>query len=252
MNRIHLVVVGRNNVKFARMNIGGIFGQDTDKITRVTWIDDASIDGTVLSLGHIVRNPPPNVTCQMNTKRLGGLANLLSAVNDSDDDEIIVHWDADDFFASPFVLERIAREYEDPNCWMTYGGYLTWPSFRVGIKGPYPLNVIANNSFRESAWVCEPPRSFRAGLAKKVPVPHLMDDRHDGSMISYYESAWDFALYISMLELAGEHSRYIPDVLYLYNERNPASDWVARPQEQQDNGNRIRTLPRLTPLVTLK
>ncbi len=40
----------------------------------------------------------------------------------------------------------------------------------------------------------------------------------------YLPMAGDVALIIPLLEMAGEHVRYIDEVLYLYNRINPISD----------------------------
>lgn len=252
---IHLVVTGRNNQDFARFNLAGIAGQvlPDDVRLRVTWIDDASDDLTrdrVAGLSDFLeqdaRSPvdfSPRFSPRWRSLRQGGLCNILDAVRHSHPQEVIVTWDADDFFASPFAIARIAQEYRDPKCWFTYGGYRTFPLFTTDIRGPYSPGVIASNSFRSADWVCEPPRSFKQFLLDKVPPYYLRDA--DGKLL---DVAYDFALYMSLMELAGSHIRYIPDVLYLYNEGNPLSDWRLRAEKQRANGAMVRKTPRLTPL----
>ncbi len=251
--RLHLIVVGRNNQQWAAMNLGGIAGQlqPEDVDVRTTWIDDASDDKTVevaqhmsapmmLSSNYGVGRNGFNLVA--NTHRLGGLSNILvAAMKDSDPDEVVITWDADDFFASPHAFQRIAQEYRDPNCWMTYGGYRTFPAFERGLpEGGYQEGWIP---LRRSEWRCEPPRSFYAGLLKHVPHEYLSGP--DGKLL---EVAWDFALYMALMERAGAHLRYIPDVLYLYNETNPLSDFRTRREMLISTGEQVRAMIPLEPL----
>lgn len=248
--KLHLVVVGRNNQQWAAMNIGGIFGQlGADASVRTTWIDDASDDMTtdlVRPLAGLM-NMGADFKLIANPVRCGGLSNILvAAMKDSDPDEIVITWDADDFFASPHVFQRIAQEYRDPECWMTYGGYRTFPAFERGLpEGGYGriAGTVAASGLRNSPWHCEPPRSFYAGMLKHVPPAYLSDP--EGRL---YDVAWDFALYMALMERAGTHLRYIPDVLYLYNETNPLSDFRTRREMLLSTGNQVRSMIPLEPL----
>jgi hypothetical protein len=40
----------------------------------------------------------------------------------------------------------------------------------------------------------------------------------------FYQMTWDKAMMIPMIEMAGERYKYIPEVLYVYNNSNPIND----------------------------
>lgn len=245
MRPIHLIVVGRNTRPWAATNMVGIATQEYRGPWRCTWIDDASTDGTAEVAHAYAQRSTADIKVLHNETRQGGIANLYGAVQASDDNEIIVHWDADDFFMGCNTLATIARTYDDPACWMTYGSYLRWPSFEEGIKGPYPAEVISHNAFRTATWLCEPPRSFLAKLFKNLDVADLQTDG------KWIETAWDFAMYMPLMELAGQHMRHITVPMYLYNESNPLSDWCTRAEEQYRQGEATRRRPWKQPLERL-
>jgi glycosyltransferase involved in cell wall biosynthesis len=246
MRPIHLIVVGRNTQPWTATNMVGITSQDYRGPWRCTWIDDASTDGTAGMALSFARRSNIDIKVLHNEIRQGGMANLYNAIHASDDSEVIVHWDADDFFMGCSALSTIARAYEDPETWMTYGSYLRWPSFEEGIKGPYSRDVITHNAFRTATWLCEPPRSFLTGLFKHLLPQDLQTD--EGKWI---ETAWDFAMYMPLMELAGEHLKHISVPMYLYNESNPLSDWCTRAEEQYQQGEATRRRAWKQPLERL-
>ena len=52
--------------------------------------------------------------------------------------------------------------------------------------------------------------------------------------------AWDWAFLYPMLEMAGTHTLFIPEVLYIYNQQNPLSDYKTDATLQQQLSNYIR------------
>ena len=67
-------------------------------------------------------------------------------------------------------------------------------------------------------------------------VPDLINDETG----TFYDKAWDMAMQFPMLEMcapaypgAVNHSRYIEDILYMYNFDNPISDYQDSGREEQ-------------------
>ena len=52
--------------------------------------------------------------------------------------------------------------------------------------------------------------------------------------------AYDQAIMLPLLELAGERARYIPEVLHVYNKENPLNIDKNKAQEQYDLAQKIR------------
>jgi glycosyltransferase involved in cell wall biosynthesis len=245
---MHVVVTGRNNIEWCDLNVYSIAAQRYGRL-RVTYFDDASTDGTGDRVADLVERLGLGGAWRVvrNTERVGGVANVVAGVLHEPaggEDDVCVLLDGDDFLATPRALARIAAEYRDPATWLTFGGYRTWPHFEGGIVGPYPGDVIAGNGFRRAAWRAAPPRSFRRWLFRQIPDAALRDD--DGR---YWEMAWDQGVTLPLLELAGTHSVYIPDVLYLYNTSNPDSDHHRRLAEQAAAAERVRRRPPLAPVA---
>jgi hypothetical protein len=63
-------------------------------------------------------------------------------------------------------------------------------------------------------------RTWKSWLWKKIKEEDLKDVSGN-----YWSVAGDLSFMFPMLEMSGEnHFKYIPDVLYIYNESNPLND----------------------------
>lgn len=229
---IHVVTVGRNCAAFAERNLFGLLNQDVPE-WRCVWVDDASTDGTA---DLVERTKDQRVTLIRNPERLGAFANRNLAIALAQPDDIIVLWDADDFYESPRALSRIAAEYADPECWLTYGHFRTWPGGHTW-GGDYDPETHAARSYRRRQLRAFHPQTFRAWLYGLLEPADKLDD--DGRP---WQLATDAAVMIPLLEMAGpEHSRHIPDTLYLYNSAHPATCWNSAREQQLAAGQRLRS-----------
>jgi glycosyltransferase involved in cell wall biosynthesis len=137
--------------------------------------------------------------------------------------DVIVWLDLDDQLA-PNALETLAAAYQDPNCWLTYGGYTD--SFGNTYTGRmYPLDPTL--PARQQDWKFIPLRSFRRELYEKLTDSDLFP-----AVAEVYPDA--SALYC-LMELAGaDHCRSIDASLYLYNCSNPLNVTKRFPEAQRD------------------
>jgi hypothetical protein len=244
---VHLVVTHRNKSERTLWNLSSIVGQDYDQL-RVSYIDDAShaahrsqVSDVLDALSPLCRH---RIEPDFYRKRRGVIKNILTALEDTKNDEVVVLLDGDDAFSHPGAISRIAREYIDPDCWMTYGGFLAWPEYKTVYDGAYDPECIRQNLFRKWFWRCAPPRSFRMGLLRKIPPEYHLDQ--DGT---HWELANDQGLLLPALELAGSHIRHIPDVLYLYDLWNWRTPTTEQSCALADAVDRIRARPALHPLT---
>lgn len=157
-----------------------------------------------------------------------------------DDDEIILTLDGDDWLAHINVLNKLNDVYCDENVWMTYGQYRNYPGSEIGIAKQIPSEVIANNSFRQYDWCSSHLRTFYTWLFKQIKVDDL---KYDGKFMT---SAWDATIMYPQLEMAGMHSKFISDVLYIYNLENPLNDHKVDVAIQQWFDHYCRTMPKYT------
>jgi hypothetical protein len=241
-----VVVPSFANAPWCQANLDSILSQVYGRY-RVAYVDDASPDGTAdLVTAHVAaRGAAHRVSLIRNSTRVGALANIDRVVRALDPGEIVVLVDGDDALAHPGVLRTINAVYQDPDVWLSYGRYRTTPGGQEGFAAPVPAEVIRNNAFRDSPWVTTHLRTFYAGLYQRIAVADLQEGD------TFFSMAWDLAIMLPMLEMAGERIRFVPEVLYLYNRANPLNDDKVDPQRQLAIAAAIRRRPRYPRLAAL-
>lgn len=240
---ITIVIPSYKNKQWYQRNLDSVFAQNYHNY-RIIYIDDASPDST----GELVKayvaekNEQKRVTLIQNPTRVGALANLYKAIWMCAPNEIVANLDGDDWFYDDHVLEKLNAAYSDPDVWMTYGQFIYYPSNIVGFAEAVPNDVIQNNAFREHSRGTTALRTFYAGLFHKIKI----DDLLYGD--AFFPSAWDLAMMWPILEMAGFHSRFIPDVCYVYNIDNPINDFKTDLNLQQNLDWVTRHMPRYSPV----
>jgi hypothetical protein len=107
----------------------------------------------------------------------------------------------------PNAIETIAKVYEDPNVWLTYGNYIDNEG-RVFFD---ENNIeFETENFRQEPWKFIPLRTFRRELYEKLTNKDLF--------VPDTPVYPDANMLYCLLEMAGkEHIKAIPEVLYKYN-----------------------------------
>jgi glycosyltransferase involved in cell wall biosynthesis len=214
-----IIIPSYNNEDWYAFNLDSVLHQKY-KNYRVIYLDDASTDGTgsLVSQYLLENDPEHRVTLIQNIERRGALANIYRGVWMCEPSDIVVTVDGDDWLSNDEVLETLNKVYADPAIWMTYGQHTSFPEGSGFIAKEIPHWVIESNSFRYYDWCATHLRTFYAGLFQKIDKEDLL---YEGN---FYPSAGDIASTFPMLEMSGSHSRFIPDVLYVYNVATPLSD----------------------------
>lgn len=218
---IAVVIPSYKNEKYIVENLDSVLKQKYPKF-EIIYVDDNSPDKTGQMADEYVRkyNLQGKMRVIHNTQRKGALQNLYDTIHTIDDHKVVVCVDGDDTLISDLVLERIAQEYKNGQIWMTYGQYLNYPMCTLGICAEIPRKVSLNNAFRKHTFVASHPRTFYAGLFKKIKKEDLM---HEGS---FFAMAWDLAMMFPMLEMSAyDHFKFIDTPLYKYNHENPINDY---------------------------
>lgn len=79
-------------------------------------------------------------------------------------------------------------------------------------------------------------RTWKSWLWKKIELEDLKDEKGN-----YWNVAGDLAFMFPMLEMSGEeHYRFLPDILYIYNESNPLNDHKVNMANVTQTVNKIR------------
>ena len=196
-------------------------------------VDDASTDNTV----RIIRKHlPSKMTFLRNIKNIGSVANQVKVISGFDDEDIIVKVDGDDWLTHENALKILASYYEDSNTWMTYGSLVT----SSGKRGVNAKPVPKDFDFRRGPWVMSHLRSFKYFLWKNILIEDLISNETN----DFYETSEDCAIMKPMAEMAGwEHIKYIPEMLYTYNMKNPLRDGRVHRLLQAKRGGEIHRSP---------
>ena len=234
---IVVIIPSYNNIKWYEKNLDMVAAQsETYTNWRAIYIDDCSKDGTGDAVEKYItdHNLGNKITLIKNSENHGAMCNLYNVINSCKDNEIIVTLDGDDWFPNNNVLFFINQVYKDENIWITYGQYIKYPNREIGHCEEIPYSVIEKNTFRSYKWVSSHLRTFYAGLFKKIKKEDLMKNG------TFYSVAWDLAMIFPMLEMAGKHSKFIDQVLYVYNCTNPISDCVKNSKLVVNSDHEIR------------
>ena len=233
--RFAIVVPSYKNAKYYFRNLASALTQNYENY-HVLYTDDQSPDNT----GNLVEDylkkydKKGRVKLVKNEQRIGALANLYNMIHSCDDDEIVITLDGDDWLAHPNVLNSLNKVYQDPNTWLTYGQYRSFPDNRIGCSRDVPANVKQQGSYRSYRWCSSHLRSFYSWLFKKIKKEDLMKDG------KFYPMTWDLAMMFPMMEMAGMNHRFVSEVLYMYNYETPLNDAKVNLQLQQGLEREIR------------
>lgn len=247
-----VVIPSYNNSEWAEKNLRSVFEQKYDNY-RVIYINDASTDNTLSRVNECVAKFEQGHRVELwhNQTNRGAVDNIHRAVHSCLDDEIVVLLDGDDWFSHDRVLEKLNEVYADSSVWLTYGSYIEYPNYSYTVANfsrKLPRKVIEKNevrNFTKKHWCLSHLRTFYSSLFKKIKIGDLL---YEGK---YFDTAYDLAFMIPMVEMAGSHAKYLREVFYIYNRATPLNDNKIRAKRQQQIAEYIIGLPRYSPLTSL-
>ena len=178
--------------------------------------DDMSTDNTVEIIKKTISGDDRFILIENKEKMYqpGNYDQIIRGLN-IPDDEICVEVDGDDWLPNSNVFSFINDVYSNEDVWMTSGSF-KYHDGRPGFANP-PKNFT---NIRKQTFTLSHMRTWKSWLWKKIKEEDLKDGNGD-----YWSVAGDLSFMFPMLEMSGEkHFRYIPDVLYIYNESNPLND----------------------------
>lgn len=231
-----IVIPSYNNSKYCEKNIISSLNQNYNNF-RIIFTDDCSKDNTFEIVEKLVNSHKNKDKCTLikNENRIGALENLYNMIHSCNDEEIILTLDGDDWFPDENVLAKLNNYYSNEDIWMTYGQYTNFPMGGKGVAAPYPQKVIDSNNFRQHQWGASHLRTFYAWLFKKIKKEDLM---YEGKFLPM---TWDFGMMFPMMEMAGNHQKYIDEILYVYNLENPINDHKVNQKLQQKLDSYLRS-----------
>lgn len=242
-----IITASYNNIEWFERNLNSIFAQNYDK-WHLVYIDDCSTDGTADAVRAYVdqQGNSEKVTLIRNAQRHGHMYNQYHAINDVAADKVIVIVDGDDWLAHNEVLSYLDTMYQPGTVWLTYGQFWYWQKNRLGICRKLPDFVIKNNEIRSyPRWVTSHLRTFYAGLFHKIKKEDLMYGD------AFVPMCADVAAMLPMIEMGGEHIRFIEEILYIYNDANQLSFFHDQREQQAALRQDLCLRPKYQPLNTL-
>ena len=229
----NIVVPLFNAEKYIEKCLLSIANQSNKKF-QVQVVDDCSEDSSYKIASSICKENK-NFKIFRNSRRIGALNNiynLLSVEIKEPTKTVDLIIDGDDYLYCRDVLNILEAKYIQTNCLITYGSHIS----SKGVQGKkYPRLVREFNLFRKYFWYASHLRTFRHDLWLALNPQDLLNKDKE-----YYSVAWDLAIMIPMLEMAGKRQEFISEVLYAYNDNNPINDHRIRRKEQIRAAREIR------------
>jgi glycosyltransferase involved in cell wall biosynthesis len=226
---VTVFVPGYNVEKYIARCLDSLLSQTWEN-TNIAVLNDASTDSTGSIIAEYELANQIGLISFHNHKNLKMPRNL-TYLRYGHPNDVIVIVDADDYLPHNRVIATIADYYKDPDLWLMYGSYTRYPdpTHMPNPAKPFPVDVIAQRSFRNYSQidlVYNHPLTFRRRLLQNIADWELQDD--DGN---WFTVAYDHTVMMPMLEMATGHFKWCPDILYVYNEENEASEAKGDPSE---------------------
>lgn len=201
------IVLTHNHANTIEKNYDSIFTQKYADYN-VIYIDQGSTDGTVeLIRKKIGINQEAKLIEK--TQSHEAYEAYYKEVLKCPDNQVIIHLQGSDWLMHEDVLSLLCQSYAHPDVWLSYGQYLDYRSYQKGMTNPKPKKNLCKKRIHRAPWVLAPLKTYYAGLLKKLHI-------EAGFFLSIED---EHGLLDPMAELGKAHVRFIPDVLFIHNEK---------------------------------
>jgi hypothetical protein len=228
IHRLVILIPSFNNARWVVKNLESIFSQDYPH-WRVIYIDDCSTDGTadIVAAYASQRGFSSQITLIKNMQRALAMENLYHGYHACDDDEIIVALDGDDWLCRSDALTIIAKLYNNPQVWLTYGSFqhvVQQDGHEIVTKRKpcqrIHKEIVTYHKFRHYGHFFSPghPFSCYAWLFKEIQLKDLL---YHGA---YPPMGYDAACRFPLLEMAHNRFRFISTTLCHLNRMSGIHD----------------------------
>ena len=246
-NHFHIVSTQRNAGRDVLRCLDSVHVQryPKDRLRHLV-IDDASTDDTPgLIEKWCEQHPGHTVELVQRSRRRGGTWNTLDSIRQVDSESIVIELNGDDRLPDPGVLAFLNKVYQDPDVWMTYNTQRESTGV-IPFQLPPSRAIRRNRTYRDHPWATSHLHSFRRRLFEHVPEEVMIDPDSE----EHWASADDIALYLWMLELAGDHAKHAWRITCVYNFHEETEYRLDR-EGQLERERRIRKGVRARPLSEL-
>lgn len=235
-HKFNFIVPFYNAESWLRKSINSVKNQKYDNF-KCYLIDDMSTDDSVRVIENEILNDN-RFKLIKNTSKKYALANIVGVLTEEDikPEDVNILLDGDDWMSSYNALSYLDNVYTSTECLLTYGTYVYYPTGKQGVEpSKYPKEVVEGNSFRQDHWRASHLRTFKTKLFKHIDLEDLKNEEG-----SYYKTAYDQALMLPLLELAGTRTEYIDKIMHVYNRANPLNVDKVKQNIQYQTALKIR------------
>lgn len=208
--------------------------------------DDLSTDNSAEVVRDLIQGDS-RFTLVLHDSKKFSMGNIYTLIKQAqpDDEDVLVLVDGDDCLAHERVLERLHEIYRQHDCWMTYGSYSDGGTIPDPVCTPYPESVVRTNRFRNAKWRASHLKTFKYKLwaqldrsAFTITEEEFERAKRRALLQGRLRTWWhwnkishtslvnpskefirrcdDKAMTIPMLELSGEKSFFVKEILYHY------------------------------------
>jgi len=199
--------------------------------------DDTSARAVLAAAGD------PRIHVRANHTRRYSMGNLVAAVRrcGAAPEDVIVSLDGDDWFARDDSLEIIADAYEQFDCWVTYGSWLSVKLAPNGKpNGRWPAYPEGTVDFRGHPFLGTAVRTWKRWL-----WDHVRDDDLRNDAGEYVRVSEDKLVMIPLLELSGTpRAHHIDAPIMIYNKIVDYTIGDPFAEERERNAALIQRRPR--------
>lgn len=236
-----IIVPVYNAEDYIEKCLHSILAQDYD-VYDVYVIDDASTDNTFqIILDFKAKYDNENrINVIENTRNMGAVYNQVNTINRyCDEEDVILLIDGDDWLANdPTIFKRINNLYHK-EAEFTYGSCWSLADNIPLIAQPYPESIKQSKDYRNYKFNWGLPythlRTFRASLIRDADLSNFKNERGE-----WYRAGGDNAVFYTAIEAADPKNVIcVPDILYVYNDKNPLNDYKVNGEEQNQAAKKI-------------
>lgn len=231
-----------NAEKYVERCIRSVAAQDYFDYTMYI-IDDKSTDNTVQVVRDTIKSLPENIRDNFilitNHENKGAVENQHNTIFKYAFQDIVMLLDGDDWLVNNPNIFNMYNEIYANGAEMTYGSCWSLADKIPLISQEYPPAVKQKRDYKNYKFNWGIPythlRTFTVSLIDSIDDNMLKD--LEGN---FYKAGGDGALFYELLKVANpDKIVVVPDIVYVYNDKNDLNDYKVNAEEQNKNAKEI-------------
>lgn len=231
-----------NAENYVRDCILSVAQQDYDNYEHIL-IDDVSTDNSYKVAHETINSLPNDIKTKFkliqNKQNVGAIANQISAIENCNDDDIIVLLDGDDWLVNNNTLFHFYNDLYHQDAEFTYGSCWSIADNIPLIAQTYPKAIRDNKQYRSHLFNWNIPythlRTFRKRLSNTINIEKLQDEN-----LAFLKAGADGGLFYELIEQANPDKIVaVKEIVYNYNDANPLNDYKVNSEEQSRNAKKV-------------